>query len=118
MYYDGIQVFEGEDDSGSRYLGAMIDSEPDADRYLVTGVSLEHLRDLRSGTRDLRAVLLECSREGWYLARVGDGFAAPFVLQRQEGALLDHDYLPDDGVLLAEDRIENAAVEQPVSRAF
>ena len=118
LYYDGVQVFEGEDDSGNRCLGAMIDSEPDADRYLVTGVSLEHLRDLRSGTRDLRAVLLECSREGWYVAQVGDNFAAPFVLERQKGALLDHDYLPEDGVLLAEDRTENAAVEQPVSRAL
>ena len=111
LYYDGVQVFEGRDDSGSCYLGALVDSESDADRYLVTGVSPEHLRDLR-------AVLLECSREGWYLARVGDGFAAPFVLESRKGALLDHDYLPDDGVLLAEDRIENAAVEQPVSRAF
>ena len=118
MYYDGVQVFEGEDGSGRRYLGAMIDSEPDADRYLVTSVSLEHLRDLRAGARDLRAVLLERSREGWYLARVGDNFAAPFVLERQKGALLDHDYLPEDGVLLTEDRIENAAVEQPASRAF
>ena len=118
MYYDGVQVFEGEDDSGNRYLGTMIDSEPDADRYLVTGVSLEHLRDLRVGTRDLRAVLLERSREGWYLARVGDNFAAPFALERQKGELLDYDYLPEDGVLLAEDGIENAAVEQPVSRAF
>ena len=118
MYYDGVQVFEGEDDRGSRCLGAMIDSEADADRYLVTGVSLEHLRDLRSGTRDLRTVLLESSREGWYLARVGDNFAAPFVLERQKGALLDHDYLPEDGFLLAEDRIENTAVEQPVSRAL
>ena len=118
MYYDGVQVFEGEDHSGSRCLGAMIDSEPDADRYLVTAVSLEQLSDLRSGTRDLRAVLLECSREGWYLARVDDNFAAPFVLERQKGSLLDHDYLPEDGVLLAEDGIENAAVEQPTSRAF
>lgn len=118
LYYDGVQVFEGRDDSGSCYLGALVDSEPDADRYLITSVSLEHLRDLRTGTRDLRDVLLECSRKGWYLARVGDGFAAPFVLESQKGALLDHDYLPDDGVLLAEDRIENAVVEQPVSRAF
>lgn len=118
LYYDGVQVFEGEDDSGNRCLGAMIDSEPDADRYLVTGVSLAQLRDLRSGTRDLRAVLLECSRGGWYLARVGDNFAASFVLERQKGALLDHDYLPEDGVLLVEDRIENTIVEQPVSRAF
>lgn len=118
LYYDGVQVFEGRDDSGSCYLGALVDSEPDADRYLITSVSLEHLRDLRSGTRDLRAVLLECSREAWYLARVGDGFASPFVLERQKGALLDHDYLPEDGVLLAEDGVEDAAIKQPVSRAF
>ena len=120
LYYDGIQVFEGKDDSGSRYLGEMIDSEPEADRYLVTGVSPEHLRELRAGTRDLRAVLLECSHEGWYLARIGDNFAAPFALEPQQGALLDYDYLPEAGVLLAEsgDGIGKSAVEHPMSRAF
>ena len=120
LYYDGIQVFEGTDDSGNRYLGAMIDSEPDADRYLVTGVSLEHLRELRTGTRDLRPVLLECSHEGWYLARIGDNFAAPFTLEPQQGALINYDYLPEAGVLLAEseDGIGKAAIEHPMSRAF
>ena len=119
LYYDGVQVFEGIDESGDSYLGAMIDSEPGADRYLVTSVSPDHLRELQAGTRDLRAVLLECSHEGWYLARVGDNFAVPFDLERQQGALLDHDYLPEDGILLAgtEDGIDNTSVGQPVSGA-
>ena len=119
FYYDGVQVFEGKDDNGGCYLGAMIDSEPDADRYLVTSVSPERLRELRAGTRDLRAVLLESSYAGWYLAIVGDNFAAPFALEPQQGTLLAHDYLPEDGVVFVESEAEinKAAVGQPVSRA-
>lgn len=112
LYYDGVQVFEGRDDSGSFYLGALVDSEPGADRYLVTGVSPEHLRELRTGIRDLRAVLLECSDAGWYLACVDNNFATPFALVRQQGALLDYDYLPGDGVLLAEDGSDSIMVQQ------
>ena len=102
LYYDGVQVFEGKDANGSHYLGALIDSAADADRYLITGVSPEQLCELRAGRCDLRAVLLKCSYGGWYLARVGDNFTSPFALERQPGALLDHDYLPEDGVLLAD----------------
>lgn len=103
LYYDGVQVFEAKDANGAHYLGALIDSAPDADRYLVTAVSPEQLCELRAGMCDLRTVLLECSHSGWYLARVGDNFAFPFALERQQGALLDHDYLPEDGVLLADE---------------
>ncbi len=117
LYYDGVQVFEGRDDSGSCYLGALVDSEPDADRYLITGVSPEQLCELRVCRCDLRAVLLECSYGGWYLARVGDGFASPFALERQQGALLDHDYLPEDGVLLADDGSDSAAMKPSVNEA-
>ena len=119
LYYDGVQVFEGRDDSGNCYLGSLIDSTPDADRYLVTGVHPEHLRQLRAGARDLRAVLLERSYSGWYLACVGDNFATPFALERQQGMLLDHDYLPENGVLLARDGIDDGAeFQHPLSQAI
>lgn len=119
LYYDGVQVFEGRDDSGNCYLGAMIDSTPDADRYLVTGVLPEHLRELKAGARDLRAVLLDRSYSGWYLACVSDNFAAPFALERQQGMLLDCDYLPGNGVLLAGDGINNGVeFQQPLSEAI
>ena len=119
LYYDGVQVFEGSDDSGKFYLGALIDSAPDADRYLVTTVLPEHLRQLRAGARDLRAVLLESSYGGWYLACVSDNFANPFALERQQGMLLDHDYLPENGVLLAGDGIDNhVEFQQPLSEAI
>lgn len=117
LYYDGIQVFEGRDDSGSCYLGVMVDSEPDADRYLITSVSPEQLCELRAGRCDLRAVLLKCSYGGWYLARIGDNFASPFPLDRQPGVLLDHDYLPEDGVLLADDGSDSAAMKPSVNEA-
>lgn len=115
LYYDGVQVFEGKDANGSCYLGVLIDSAPDADRYLVTGVSLEQLGDLKAGRCDLRDVLLKRSYGGWYLARVGDNFASPFALEHQPGALLDHDYLPEDGVPLADDGSDSAVMGPSVN---
>ena len=35
VYYDGVQVFAGQDAVGSHYIGAMIDTVGDADQYLV-----------------------------------------------------------------------------------
>ena len=34
VYYDGVQVFAGQDAVGDHYAGAMIDTVGDADRYL------------------------------------------------------------------------------------
>ncbi len=119
LYYDGVQVFEGSDDSGNCYLGALIDSAPDADRYLVTRVLPEQLRELRAGACDLRAALLEGSYSAWYLACVNDNFATPFALERQQSMLLDHDYLPENGVLLAGDGIDNdVEFQQPLSEVI
>ncbi len=117
LYYDGVQVFEGKDANGSRYLGALIDSASDADRYLITRVSPEQLRELRAGRCDLRAVLLDCSYGGWYLARVSDNFENPFALELHQGALLDHDYLPEDGVLLSDHGSDIAAMTPSVNEA-
>ena len=35
VYYDGVQVFAGQDAGGDHYVGAMIDTVGNADRYLV-----------------------------------------------------------------------------------
>lgn len=100
VYYDGIQVFEGRDSIGGRYIGVMIDSADDTDRYLVTGVAPERLRQFRSGDLDLRTLLLEAGREGWHFADVPDGLQQPLRLARQNGSLEHQAFLPDEGFVL------------------
>ncbi len=100
VYYDGVQVFEGRDPIGGHYVGVMVDAVDDADRYLVTGVAPERLRQFRSGDLDLRTLLLEAGEDGWYFAHVGDDFQQPLRLMRQDGSLEGQEFLPDDGFVL------------------
>ena len=57
-YYDGIQIFAAQDPIGGHYVGEMIDTVGDFDRYAVVGVRPERLDDLRVGRVDLRTILL------------------------------------------------------------
>ena len=102
VYYDGVQVFEGRDPIGGHYIGVMIDSQDDADIYLVTGTVPEHLRQFRLGTLDLKTLLLEGSRYGWYTTQTDDDLIQSLDLEVQEGSLERRDFLPDDGFLLNE----------------
>ena len=52
VHCDGVQVFEGRDPAGGRYVGVMVDGGDGSDRYLVTGVASERLRRFRSGALD------------------------------------------------------------------
>ena len=92
VYYDGVQVFAGQDD-----VGAMIDTVGDADRYLVVAVASDPLRRFYAGDLDLRTLLLESSVDGWYTALVDDDFERPVSLEPQQGPLLEMDYLPEAG---------------------
>ena len=97
VYYDGVQVFAGQDSVGSHYLGAMIDAGGDADRYLVVAVGEDPLRQFHAGELDLRTLLLDSSVNGWYTALVGDDFEHPVSLEAQQGSLVEMDYLPEPG---------------------
>ena len=100
VYYDGVQVFVGRDTVGGRYVGAMIDSVGDADRYLVVAVATEGLRQFCAGGIDLRTLLLESAAKGWHIALVADDFERPVCLEPQPGRLIEMDYLPEAGFLL------------------
>ena len=100
VHYDGVQVFEGRDPAGGRYVGVMVDGGDGSDRYLVTGVASERLRRFRSGALDLRSMLLGAGRDGWYFADVSDDFQAPLRLMPQDGSLEGRDFLPDEGFVL------------------
>ena len=104
VYYDGVQVFAGQDAGGDNYIGAMIDTVGDAvgdaDRYLVVAAAPDPLRRFYAGELDLRTLLLESSASGWYTALVDDDFAQPVSLEPQQRPLLEMDYLPEAGFRL------------------
>ncbi len=100
FYYDGIQVFEGEDAIGGAYIGALAPSEADSHRYVVVGVRPESLRDFRMGAIDLRTILTQRPEVTWYFASSEDG--AFFQLADQEGSIEEANVLPEDGFVLHE----------------
>ena len=113
VYYDGVQVFAGRDSGGGNYVGAMIDTVGDADRYLVVATAAEALARLYAGDVDLRTLLLEASPGGWYTALVDDDFQLPVVLEPQSGSLLEMDYLPEAGVHLSKTYVDDSVPADP-----
>lgn len=104
VFYDGVQVFEGRDSFGGHYVGVMTDSANDVDSYLVTGAAPELLRRFRSGSLDLKTLLLEGAayEDEWYTTQTNADFEQPLVLDPQRGLLIETDLLPDDGFVLTE----------------
>ena len=100
VYYDGVQVFEGRDFSDRIYVGAMIDTVGDADRYLVVNVARESLSHFKAGAKDLRTLLVEGAERRWYTACVRDDFTQPVILEPQEAQVTDSDFLPEPGFYL------------------
>ena len=107
VYYDGAQVFAAQDTDGARYLGVMVGSTGEADRYLVVAAAPDPLRQFYAGELDLRTLLLESSAENWYTALVADDFEKPVSLEPKQGPLLATDYLPGPGF-----RLHGAPVEE------
>ena len=107
VYYDGTQVFAAHDADGARYVGVMVGSTGEADRYLVVVATPDPLRRFYAGELDLRTLLLESSAENWYTALVADDFEKPISLEPQQGPLLATDYLPGSGF-----RLHGAPVEE------
>lgn len=115
VYYEGVQVFAGQDAKGDHYVGAMIDTVGDSDRYLVVATAAESLARLYAGDVDLRTLLLEASANGWYTALVDDDFQLPVFLEPQSGSLLEMDYLPEVGVRLSRAPADDLVTTEPAS---
>ena len=99
-YYDGIQIFAGQDANGGCYVGSLIDQAGPADRYLVTAAAPESLQQFREGHLDLRTLLLSAPGGQWYLSLDQEGGDAPLPLTPQSGPLAATDYLPEPGLFL------------------
>lgn len=117
-YYDGVEVFVGQDVIGGHYIGAFIDAVGDFDRYLVVGVKPERLRALRSGMLDLRTLLLDAPGGEWYTTIADGTIDDPLALEPHHEPLAETDYLPDDGFFLLEDAAptDPADLQQALAR--
>jgi hypothetical protein len=116
FYYDGTQVFEGCDAVGGHYVGMMVEPEDEQDRFLIRDVSPENLLLFRSGSLDLRSLLLKGDDYVWYLASAPRASDESFDCVPQEGSVMDSGFLPEPGFLLNE-RIDPPFVV-PVGRAL
>ena len=100
VYYDGVQVFSGRDETCARYIGVLADSANSSDSYVVVRVSAERMHRFHTGAPDLKALLVEEARDGWYLGEVRDGFAGPLTLQEQSGADVETNLTAEDDFVL------------------
>lgn len=99
-YYDGVQVFQGKDAIGGNYIGMLLDTEAEYDRYLVTGARPHRLKQFRKGDLDLRTLLLEAPGGKWYIAFANVEFKQPMKLKRQSEPLAESGLLPGEGYRL------------------
>ena len=115
-YYDGVQVFEARDLIGGYYVGMIVDTIAGSDRYLVTGARPERLRQFRTGTLDLRTLLLEAPGGEWYLTLTKSDPGETLTLEPQAGHLAETGFLPEAGYLLDDTPIDDLALEEAISR--
>lgn len=116
LYYDGAQIFEGRDLIGGHYVATLIDDANGADVYAVVGVSPESLRRFRGGAIDLKSLMLEAPDEQWYIAQPEGGEGVPIRLQPKTSPLAESDFLPDDGLVLYDDSIDDLALAEARER--
>ncbi len=95
-YYDGVQLFEGADDHGGRYVGVRVDAEGERDLYAVVGASTASLERFRAGELDLRGLMLAAPE--WFLTKADAPFGEPMALSPQARPLSATDYLPLPGL--------------------
>ena len=116
-YYDGVQIFEGRDAIGGHYVGVLVDAVDRVDRYLVTGAAPERLRQFRSGSLDLRTLLLEVPGGEWYLTLSDGSGGEELVLRPQDGPLsAREEFLPLPDLFLADDPADDLVVQQARER--
>lgn len=113
-YYDGPQVVEAQDDIGGHYIAVMIEPDDGADRYVVAGTPPELLRQFKVGSVDLRSLLVESSKEEWFIGRCGEGNRLSLVAQSE--SILETSFLPEPGFLLRSTLSDSVAIKEAAER--
>ncbi len=100
LYYDGIQVFDAQDDIGGNYIGVLVDTaESSQDHYLVVGIAPAELQRLRLAEIDLRAAIMGRPGTEWFLTSPAAGAEGSLELEGRAGDIPE-EYLPGEGLLL------------------
>lgn len=100
IYYDGVQVFDAQDDIGGSYIGVLVDTaEPGHDHYLVVGIAPAELQRLRLAEIDLRAAIIGRPGAEWFLAPAAKGADGTLELEARTGEIPE-EYLPGAGLFL------------------
>ena len=113
-YYDGILAFAAQDSIGGHYVGSIIESTSENDRYLIVGARPERLDDLLNGKVDLRALLLEAPDGEWYVTIPEGTVDDLMTLLPQSTPLAESDYLPGDDYFLGPEEPPDEAELQRV----
>lgn len=116
LYYDGVQVFAGQDTIGGHYVGVGIGPGIVTNRYMVTGAAPERLRQFRSGLLDLRTLLLESPEGEWFITVDKEGGDTPLFLEPQSGLVGECDCLPGPNFTLDDSPIDDRALREARER--
>ena len=98
-YCDGVQLFAAEDAAGGSYVGALAAVGKEADQYLVVACDPKSLRMFLSGAIDLKSLMEQSAKRGWYLADVTD-FGEPFGVSPESGTVIPENLLPSAVIYL------------------
>ena len=112
--YDGPQLFEARDDDGGQYLALLVDSPEEQDRYLVVQVDPERLRQFRAGALELRPLIVEASKDQWYLVTTTN-LDEPLAIELQRTPIEER-FLPDEGFTLADSPPKEGVLETDAER--
>ena len=100
FFYDGPQVFEAQEATGGQYIAVAVEAQNGLDRYLVTSVVPERLRQFRASRLDLWSLLAKAGTGEWYLTTPAAGLDQPLALVSQHTSIEASGFLPDAGVVL------------------
>jgi len=102
LYYDGIQIFEGRDRIGGKYVGVAIELiESKEPAFAIVGVAPTQLQQFRLGQIDLLAIMEARGGDPWFLGELEtteDGLA--FVMAEDRSGPIPDTYLPESGLFI------------------
>lgn len=100
LHTDAPELVLARDSFGRMYLALLVDRSDSGDRFVAVPVSPIRLSEFRSGSRDLRSVLLD--------SETGEQFCGSFrridgkpCVEMSKLAWIPEEWLPDDGFFLA-----------------
>ena len=119
MFYDGPELIEAEDRIGGNYIGMALDRDRTAFKFLVVSVTPSVLYQLRHGEIDLRSVVLESAKDGWYVCET-DSLEEQISIQNQGDDLIPDTLLPDEDYFVGDtiDHKEVVMLEATARRNF